>query len=361
MKLTHNQVIRIFTATLIGTFVWASTHTAQAAPKNEKVILAAQMHEIKAGETLGQIAQAYSVSLTDLMTANDIDNPDKIFFGQKLLLPGDPKHGILTKRGVKLKVPKGFTLNRIAALYEISPKDIIRANRLRNPDLLHEGAELLIPGAKRIVELVPPPPCYKNPVTLYRVRTDETLEMPLEFCSGKANTNGIKQLSELTRYVSKNIDMDLHPRLLNLLQRVADHYPGKRIEIISGQRPKATDGHESYHAKGRALDFRVQGVSNRSLSNYVRTFDKVGVGYYPNSVFIHMDTRDKSAYWIDYSSPGEKAIYGRKGMTKKEIEEIREQRRAKNAARPPGILSAENERDKSSTAKSGASAKGPAS
>jgi len=54
----------------------------------------------------------------------------------------------------------------------------------------------------------------------------------------------------------------------------------------------------------------------------------VGVGYYPNSVFIHLDSRDRDGYWIDYSRPGEKAIYGKAGMTADEIERIRLARKA---------------------------------
>jgi hypothetical protein len=63
--------------------------------------------------------------------------------------------------------------------------------------------------------------------------------------------------------------------------------------------------------KGLACDFRVVGVSNQELRDYLRrNFDKVGVGYYPNSSFVHLDIRkDHSAFWIDYSGPGERAIY----------------------------------------------------
>jgi hypothetical protein len=136
-------------------------------------------------------------------------------------------------------------------------------------------------------------------------------------------------------------------RLAGLLSRVAKHYPGRRIEIISGQRARKEKGYESYHNKGRAVDFRVQGVSNFQLSQFVRQFNSVGVGYYPNSVFIHMDARDRQAYWIDYSAPGEKAIYGRKGMSKKEIEAIRTARRekaeeAKEAKNSKDALTAKN-------------------
>ena len=55
--------------------------------------------------------------------------------------------------------------------------------------------------------------------------------------------------------------------------------------------------------KGLACDFRVVGVGNTQLRDYLRqTFKKVGVGYYPNSSFVHLDVRkDQSAFWIDYS------------------------------------------------------------
>ena len=63
--------------------------------------------------------------------------------------------------------------------------------------------------------------------------------------------------------------------------------------------------------KGLACDFRVDGVQAAELRDYLRkAFDKVGVGYYPNSTFVHLDVRkDRSAFWIDYSGPGERAVY----------------------------------------------------
>jgi uncharacterized protein YcbK (DUF882 family)/LysM repeat protein len=300
-------------------------------------------HVIVQGETLGKIAKDYGISISDLMAANDLKNGDKIFFGQKLRLPADPKDGVVTKDGVRLRVPKGFTINRIAALYGVTPRAIIRANNMTDPDHLREGDKLLVPGAKQVMVLVPPPPCFKNPITFYRIRTDETLELPVEYCNGKPNADGLKQLSDFIRSIARPTDINLHPRLLTLLQNVSDHYPGKRIEIVSGQRAKKDKGGESYHTKGQALDFRVEGVSNLTLTNYIRTFEKVGVGYYPNSVFIHMDTREKDAYWIDYSEPGEKAIYGRKGLSEDQLREIRDRRKAKTSSHKHTALSADND------------------
>jgi hypothetical protein len=63
--------------------------------------------------------------------------------------------------------------------------------------------------------------------------------------------------------------------------------------------------------KGFACDFRVVGVKNTDLRDYLRrAFSHIGVGYYPNSSFVHLDVRQgQSAFWIDYSGPGENALY----------------------------------------------------
>ena len=42
---------------------------------------------------------------------------------------------------------------------------------------------------------------------------------------------------------------------------------------------------------------------------------------------VARDSRETDGYWIDDSRPGEKAIYGRAGMTRAEIEAIRLARR----------------------------------
>jgi uncharacterized protein YcbK (DUF882 family)/LysM repeat protein len=299
--------------------------SAGKSPSSESLEVVSE-YEVKSGDVLGSIALSHGIRIEDLMKANGITNPDRVLLGQKLKIPGDPQNGVLTKRGVVLHVPRNFTLSRIAAAYKIPVKKIINANKLKNPDALRENQELLIPGAKSVVKLILPPPCFKDPVSLYRVRTDETQAVPLCFCDGRPNPAALDILSAMSGPVGENTPFPLHPRLLKLLQLTAEQFPGRRIEIISGQRVAKRPDHESYHSKGQALDFRVEGVPNKKLVDFARKFDKIGVGYYPNSVFIHIDTREQNAYWIDYSGPGEKPIYGRAGMTAQEIEMIRAKR-----------------------------------
>jgi hypothetical protein len=52
-------------------------------------------------------------------------------------------------------------------------------------------------------------------------------------------------------------------------------------------------------------------VSNRELRDFCRGLPSAGVGYYPNSWFVHLDARDERSYWVDYSRPGEAPRYGR--------------------------------------------------
>ncbi len=44
-------------------------------------------HEVRAGETLSEIAVAYGVHLNVVLQANDIENPDRLRVGQRLFIP----------------------------------------------------------------------------------------------------------------------------------------------------------------------------------------------------------------------------------------------------------------------------------
>jgi hypothetical protein len=102
--------------------------------------------------------------------------------------------------------------------------------------------------------------------------------------------------------------------LIELLAHVSDHFGGRTIHLISGFRsPGGYTRETSRHVSGHAVDIRVEGVPNSVLRDYVRTFGRVGVGFYPRSRFVHLDVRDRDAYWVDWSRPGEAPRYQRRG------------------------------------------------
>lgn len=47
-----------------------------------------QFHIVKEGETISTIANLYKVSPEEILKVNHISNPDKIFVGQRLIIPG---------------------------------------------------------------------------------------------------------------------------------------------------------------------------------------------------------------------------------------------------------------------------------
>jgi hypothetical protein len=121
-----------------------------------------------------------------------------------------------------------------------------------------------------------------------------------------------KRFDRFLRCHYTNKQHAMNPRLVRLLYQTGRHWPGKRIEVISGFRnPTVAKNPHSPHMKGVACDFRVAGVKNTELRDYLRgNMKKVGIGYYPNSSFVHLDVRkDRSAFWIDYSGPGERSQY----------------------------------------------------
>lgn len=94
----------------------------------------------------------------------------------------------------------------------------------------------------------------------------------------------------------------VHPRLLELLLDVQEHFHAGEIRLLSGYR-SPWEGN-SNHGKGRAADIVVPGTSDEAAAIYARGLGYVGVGIYPTSHFLHVDVREASYFWVDASAPG---------------------------------------------------------
>jgi uncharacterized protein YcbK (DUF882 family) len=210
---------------------------------------------------------------------------------------------------VLVTVADGQTLSEIAAANGVSVRRLAAENGIDSQSPVRVGQRLRIPQT-RAARRPPPPPCRNPAVKFLRVASNEAADVVLTRCGGRADPDGRDALSRLSRSLRADETRDMHPRLLQMLQKVAERWPGRRLLVISGYR-RGRPGHESNHTKGRAIDFRVEGVSNGDLRDFCRRFDAAGVGFYPNSVFVHLDVRDSGrAFWVDYSGPGEAPRYG---------------------------------------------------
>ncbi len=150
------------------------------------------------------------------------------------------------------------------------------------------------------------------PVELFAVNSKETMQLRLRDDKGRPLRGVQKRFDQFLRCHHTKKKFPMNPRLVRVLYQVGKHYPGRRVEVVSGYRhPSVAKNPRSPHMKGLACDFRVTGVKNTELRDYLRhDFQKLGIGYYPNSSFVHLDVRKaRSAFWIDYSGPGERALY----------------------------------------------------
>jgi len=149
-------------------------------------------------------------------------------------------------------------------------------------------------------------------VVLFHVNRRDTFTLRQRDLQGRLPKGYQRRFDRFLRCHYTNQQHAMNPRLVRLLYQAGRHWPGKRLDVVSGYRsPSVAKNPRSPHMKGLAVDFHVEGVPNTALRDYLRgAMKKVGVGYYPNSSFVHLDVRkDRSAFWIDYSGPGERAVY----------------------------------------------------
>ncbi len=94
---------------------------------------------------------------------------------------------------------------------------------------------------------------------------------------------------------------DIDPRLLDLLHSIGSATETSRpFEVISGYRSPATNemlrhrsegvAAGSLHLKGQAIDIRLGDVPLDKLRRSALALGGGGVGYYPASNFVHVDT-----------------------------------------------------------------------
>ena len=102
-------------------------------------------HVVRPGENLYQIARYYGTTVAAIVQANHLWNPNLIYVGQRLVIPGTcppPPPPGCTKIHI---VRRGEYLKMIAARYHTSITAIVQLNHIRNPNLIYPGQRLKIP------------------------------------------------------------------------------------------------------------------------------------------------------------------------------------------------------------------------
>jgi LysM repeat protein len=167
-------LIVLFAAVLAGAAfsVFSVTTTHAAAPDQD-----AAAYVVRPGDTLNAIAARYGVSASALARANGIANPNRIYIGQQLTIPGaagaasaaTAKKATTTAAasGGVYVVQPGDTLGRIAARYGTTVRALMAANGIANPDRIWVGQRLRIGKGAAAAQ---PPAVTRPPTTGARGR-----------------------------------------------------------------------------------------------------------------------------------------------------------------------------------------------
>lgn len=93
--------------------------------------------------------------------------------------------------------------------------------------------------------------------------------------------------------------------IISIIQKKTSSYDN--LQILSGYRSPKTNAmlgsktrgvaSNSFHMYGQAIDIRIPGYSTKKLCNVARSLQAGGVGYYPRSGFVHVDT-GKVRTWV---------------------------------------------------------------
>ena len=102
------------------------------------------VYVVRKGDSIGEIADMFGVSINTILVANDMKKGDKLVIGDVLF--------ILPISGLEHTVTKGQTLQSIAKLYKVDLNDIAFYNDIAQNAKLTVGDKLMIPGGEMFDE-----------------------------------------------------------------------------------------------------------------------------------------------------------------------------------------------------------------
>lgn len=139
-------------------------------------------------------------------------------------------------------------------------------------------------------------------LSFYHTHTDERLDV-VYARGGEYLDEGLKEISGFLADFRTNDRHAMDPELLDFLYDLRESVGSRgTYEVISAYRSPQTNemlrqrssnsgvASQSQHMVGKAIDVRLQGVALDKLRDTALAMQRGGVGYYPDSNFIHLDT-----------------------------------------------------------------------
>lgn len=99
-------------------------------------------YKIKLGDTLSQIAMRYNTTVSSIVSLNNIKNPNIIYAGNVIKIKKNNSNS--ANNASYYTVRSGNTLWGIAQSYNTSVANLVRMNRIRNPNLIYPGQRIRV-------------------------------------------------------------------------------------------------------------------------------------------------------------------------------------------------------------------------
>lgn len=99
------------------------------------------VYTVVSGDTLSGIASRYGTTYQRLAEYNNIEDPNKIYPGQQIKIPDSSNQG---SSAVYYTVITGDNLTKIANRYETTVNQLVSWNNIANPNLIYPGQKLRV-------------------------------------------------------------------------------------------------------------------------------------------------------------------------------------------------------------------------
>ena len=163
--------------------------------------------------------------------------------------------------------------------------------------------------AKALAAPVAKPGAPERVLSFFNTHTGERLQASY-CCGGVYQPNVLEQVNFILRDFRANEIRPIDPKLLDLLYELGGVlHTDQPYHVISGYRSPQTNSmlrtrggshtgvaSGSLHMVGKAIDIRMPGVKLAHLHAAAMSLKLGGVGYYPSSDFVHVDT-GRVRYW----------------------------------------------------------------
>jgi uncharacterized protein YcbK (DUF882 family) len=155
----------------------------------------------------------------------------------------------------------------------------------------------------------PPPPIdmtVPRSLSMTNVNSGESISVTY-WSNGTYHRDALDKLNHFLRDVKTGEQTEMDPLLFDVLWQTMQitGFHGT-VEVLSGYRSPETNAwlasvsagvaRDSQHMNGNAMDIRFPGVPVYKMRQAARSLQMGGVGYYPRSGFVHIDT-GPVRYW----------------------------------------------------------------